>query len=100
MDQFITYPKWVEISKKEYLKEESKVRKMAENKDVLEQALLWIRFYELFVERNFYEGDLLDQINNNTKPLYTKYYKRDGDNTYYLCGSEEYNCLKDIVLLE
>lgn len=95
MGNFITYPKWDKITEEEYLKEKSKVEKMTEDKGFMETCLLWINFRENFTERPFYDGGILDRIEGRAKLLYTEYYKRNGSETYYLCGSKEYNYLKD-----
>ena len=95
MGNFITYPKWEKITEEEYLKEKAKVEKMTEGKGFMETCLLWLNFRESFNEMPFYKGGVLDHIKGDAKPLYTEYYKRNGSETYYLCGSKEYDYLKD-----
>lgn len=100
MGFFETYPNWVKITKEEYLKEQSKVEMLTKDKGFLESTFLWIEFNELYQERPFYSGGILDQIKGQAKLLYTEYYKRNGSTTYYLCGSDEYKYLKESNIID
>ena len=63
-------------------------------KSDLEKLFYRIQFNELYKANHTYSGGLLDQINGTAKILSTKYFKRIGYKTSYLCGSTEYKFLK------
>lgn len=99
MGHFETYGTWEKISEEEYLKEKEKLNKRLEGKGILEVALLRIHFNEQYQARPFYNGGIFDQINGTAELLYTEYYKRTGNKTYYLCNSKEYDYLKEHKLI-
>lgn len=99
MGHFETYPIWDKITKEEYELEKQKIEDKAKTKGIWEGALLRIQFNELYQARHTYDGGLIDQINGTAKITHTEYLKRKGQNTYYLCGSKEYEYLKNNGLL-
>lgn len=94
MGYFETYPIWKEITKEEYTQEEQKIEDLTKNKSDLEKLFYRIQFNESYKANHTYSGGLLDQINGTAKILSTKYFKRIGYQTSYLCGSTEYKFLK------
>lgn len=89
-----TYPIWKEITKEEYTQEEKRIEGLTKNKDALVKLFYKIQFNELYRADHTYSGGLLDQLKGTAKILNTKYFKRIGQNTCYLCGLDEYKFLK------
>lgn len=99
MGYFETHTIWKEISKEEYQKEEEKLEQSIKDKGYLEQCFYRIYFREYYRQQDIYDGGLMEQIKKTAKVIDTKYYKSQGIQTNYLCGSKEYEFLKNNGLL-
>lgn len=95
MGYFETHTIWKEISKEEYQKEEEKLEQSIKDKGYLEQCFYRIYFREYYRQQDIYNGGLMEQIKGTAKVIDTKYYKSQGIQTTYLCGSNEYEFLKN-----
>ena len=91
MGWFETYPKWEEISKEEYDKARDKT-KITKDSSLLEMLESLEHLFDYKEEPIYKEPGLLAMLDPNNIIGY-KYYKRVGEETYYLCGSEEYEYL-------
>lgn len=91
MGWFETCPKWKEISKEEYDKAQNKTN-INEDFDLLEILELLEQVFNYKAEPIYKESGLLTMLDPNNIIGY-KYYKKVGEETYYLCGSKEYEYL-------
>lgn len=91
MGWFETYPKWEEISKEEYDKARNKT-KITKDSSLLEMFESLAHLFDYKEEPIYKEPGLLAMLDPNNIIGY-KYYKRVGEETYYLCGSKEYEYL-------
>ena len=75
--------------------EEEKLEQSINDKGYLEQCFYRIYFREYYRQQDIYNGGLMEQIKGTAKVIDTKYYKSQGVQTNYLCGSKEYEFLKN-----
>ena len=97
MGNFISIPQYVDIKKSTYDKAYKRFQKSLEGKSFGEIVIANLNFYDTYFKIPIYkDSGLLGQIRGSEIVGY-KYEKKLKTKLVYICGSNEYECLQDIV---
>lgn len=97
MGNFISVPQYVDIKKSTYDKAYKRFQKRIEGKSFDEIVVTNLDFYDTYLKVPIYkDSGLLVQIRGSEIIGY-KYMKKFKTELVYACGSNEYECLQDIV---
>lgn len=97
MGNLISVPQYVDIKKSTYNKAYKRFQKKLEGKSFGEMVTITLDFHDTYLKVPIYkDSGLLAQI-RGAEVIGYKYQKKLKTELVYVCGSNEYECLQDIV---
>ena len=97
MGNFISVPQYVDIKKSTYDKACKRLKKRLEGKSFGEKVIATLDFYDTYIELPIYKDSGIFAQIKGSEIIGYKYKKKLKTKLVYVCGSNEYECLQDIV---